>query len=591
MMFLHFLLPFFGALVLIPVLKRVATKTGCVARPKEDRWHKKPTPLLGGVAIAVVVIVDGLVASPTEGLRLILAGGAAIALLGLVDDVVRLKSSTKLVAEIVVAAVFVYAGYRLHWTRSLTLDAILTLVWIVGITNALNLLDNMDGLCAGVGVISAMALLLALNAGSEATLPERELLVAMVGALTAFLVFNRPPASIFMGDTGSLFIGLTLATVAVETSGSGGASSGLLSIVAAPVLVLLIPIFDTTLVTVLRLLSGRSPAQGGRDHSSHRLVAMGLSEFSAVAVLWTLAAIAGLIGASVRWLGVDWAGMMAATFVLALVIFAVYLARVRVYDDTEIQPAAMTPVIIDFMHKRRFAEVALDFCLVCVAYYAAYRLRFEAAVFSTFFPTFLRTLPVVIAVQLASLFLVGAYRGMWRYFGLMDAVVFAKGVALGTAVVIIGLRYLDRGEPSSVAAVVIYAALLMLLLMGSRASFRLITEYIRRRVSGARIVIYGADPDEQLVAHELLAQRGGQVRMVGFASDAPDALGGRVRGHAVLGGYDELLEYVAGGLIDQVIVCVRGIEEERLDELAQHCHAHRVALSLFRYSLEPVPRN
>ena len=127
--------------------------------------------------------------------------------------------------------------------------------------------------------------------------------------------------------------------------------------------------------------------------------------------------------------------------------------------------------------------------------------------------------------------------------------------------------------------------------MGSRASFRLITEYIRRRVSGARIIIYGADPDEQLVAHELLAQRGGQVRMVGFASDAPRALGGRVRGHAVLGGYDELLEYVAGGLIDQVIVCVRGIEEERLDELAQHCHAHRVAVSLFRYSLEQIPRS
>jgi UDP-GlcNAc:undecaprenyl-phosphate GlcNAc-1-phosphate transferase len=142
----------------------------------------------------------------------------------------------------------------------------------VGVTNAFNLLDNMDGLCAGIGLIVAASLLAALlQSGNEA---GAAYIVILMGALSGFLVYNFNPASIFMGDTGSLFIGLTLSSMALEPNAGGG--SGVISIVGAPVLLLLIPIFDTTLVTVLRLLSGRKASQGGRDHSSHRLVAVGL---------------------------------------------------------------------------------------------------------------------------------------------------------------------------------------------------------------------------------------------------------------------------------------------------------------------------
>src|SRR6185503_17609361 len=129
-----------------------------------------------------------------------------IACLGFVDDLFNLKSSTKLVFQIVLASVFVYAGHRLHWTNSLTIDTLLTLVWIVGITNALNLLDNMDGLAAGVGMVACVSLLLTLSGNAPS--PEAQLLATLFGALAAFLVYNAHPASIFMGDTGSLFTGL-----------------------------------------------------------------------------------------------------------------------------------------------------------------------------------------------------------------------------------------------------------------------------------------------------------------------------------------------------------------------------------------------
>ena len=281
--------------------------------------------------------------------------------------------STKLVAQIALASLLLFFGYRLNWIDSLTLDTLLTLFWIVGITNAFNLLDNMDGLCAGIALIAGAALLIGFcRRSARASAPR--------GALPRAAARARPPGS---SSTTSTRRRSSWATAAACSSASAlrrsrssarptaAAGPSLLSIVAAPVLVLLIPIFDTTLVTVSRLLSGRRPSQGGRDHSSHRLVAIGLSERTAVAVLWTLAAVGGAIGVVAPHARYRASGRRPpAGFLLAMVIFAVYLARVRVYEDADVallQAGTVTPFVVDFMYKRRVAEVLLDFCLVALA--------------------------------------------------------------------------------------------------------------------------------------------------------------------------------------------------------------------------------
>ena len=174
----------------------------------------------------------------------------------------------------------------------------ITLVWVVGMINAFNLLDNMDGLCGGIALIVGTALLLQLSPvepGSDAFF-KAQYLALLVGATAGFLVYNVYPASIFLGDSGSLLLGASFAALTLAPVRQAAASSNPLSIVSVPLLVLLIPIFDTALVTASRVLSGKSPATGGRDHSSHRLVAVGLSERAAVAVLWGLAAIGGSLG-------------------------------------------------------------------------------------------------------------------------------------------------------------------------------------------------------------------------------------------------------------------------------------------------------
>jgi UDP-GlcNAc:undecaprenyl-phosphate/decaprenyl-phosphate GlcNAc-1-phosphate transferase len=582
-------LAFAASVALVPLCRLVAVRTGYVARPKADRWHQRHTALLGGVAIGAVALAGGWLVDDGGHLRVLLIAGAGVFLLGLTDDLFSLRPSTKLVIEIALASGLVYFGYRLHWFESLTLDALLTLFWIVGVTNAFNLLDNMDGLSAGIGVIVAGALLIgALEAGE--TMQARYLVVLM-GALTGFLIYNFSPASIFMGDTGSLFIGLTLSAVALDPRAGAAGDYGLLSIVSAPVLLLLIPIFDTTLVTVLRLLSGRKPSQGGRDHSSHRLVAIGLPERTAVLVLWTLAALGALIGIELR---VSDSGLglpVAAAFVLAMIIFAVYLGHVRVYDESQaglVRSGRITPFVDSLMYKRRAAEVILDLCLVALSYHVAYRLRFEGPEYVRYFPQFLTSLPIVIAVQLVTLFAVGAYRGVWRYFGLMDGVTFAKGVALGTVAIVTALVFLYRFEDYSRGVFVIYAAIVLLALIGSRASFRLISEFIRRRRAGDRLVIYGAGDGGSLVVREVLNDDYGRFRLLGFIDDDPGKVRRRVQGYPILGGYETLEVLAREGAIDAVVVSARDIGADRLLALEELCAAHGVALSRLHFRFEQL---
>ena len=198
--------------LLVPVCRSIGLRTGHVASPRKDRWHRQPTPTFGGVAIAIVVLSLGAVQAESRAQVVLLVGGAAIFLVGLVDDIIRLKPYSKLIAEIAIASLFVFFGWRLNWSESQTIDALLTLVWIVGLTNAFNLLDNMDGLCGGVSLIAGATVLTPLVLRTGVT-PEAQYLAILLGATAGFLVYNLHPAKIFMGDSGSLFIGLNLAVL------------------------------------------------------------------------------------------------------------------------------------------------------------------------------------------------------------------------------------------------------------------------------------------------------------------------------------------------------------------------------------------
>ena len=317
------------SLVLTPAAGMLARRAGAVAHPKTDRWHTRSTPMLGGIAILVAVLgTFFMLVPPSREATIILAASTSLFLVGLIDDFLHLAPYQKLIGQLGAAAAVAWFGLILPWTGSPIVNVLITLFWLVGMTNALNMLDNMDGLAAGVSAIAAT--FLSWNFYATQQWPQALLLLAFAGALLGFLIHNHQPASIFMGDCGSMFVGFLLAG-SVLTYGSGhGRSRSVVAVLAVPLLVLVVPIFDTTLVTLLRKLAGRPASQGGRDHTSHRLVALGLSEKHAVWMLYTFAIAAGSLATLVRDAPLRVSLGAIATFIAALTILGVYLARVRV---------------------------------------------------------------------------------------------------------------------------------------------------------------------------------------------------------------------------------------------------------------------
>lgn len=285
-----FLLAFAVALLLTPILRCLALRIGLVDRPTSYKIHQAPVALLGGVAICgafvVAVLFEGVTPGPLLG---IVIGAILLMLTGIVDDTRGMRPRMKLLAQTAAGLVAIAGGIHTTFLGAWYWNIPFTLFWIVGITNAFNLLDNMDGLSAGVAMISASTF--AILASRYVELGPEQAVTAMAGAALAgaclgFLPSNLIRASIFMGDAGSLVIGFTLSSLAAL--GSWRSPTVATSIVI-PILVLAYPIFDTTLVTILRLQSGRPISQGGKDHSSHRLVSLGLGQTEAVLLIYLFA--------------------------------------------------------------------------------------------------------------------------------------------------------------------------------------------------------------------------------------------------------------------------------------------------------------
>ncbi|HEV8588756.1 MAG TPA: MraY family glycosyltransferase, partial [Pyrinomonadaceae bacterium] len=360
------------ALALTPLVRLLARRLGIVAKPKTDRWHKKPTAMLGGLGIWLAVVVTYILFLPhTPQTWVIVTVSTFLFFVGLVDDVIHTKPYQKLIGQIIGAAAVVNYGLALPWTRSASINVVITIFWLIGITNAINLLDNMDGLATGIAAIASGFLTLNFVASGQPL--EAVMMGVFAAALLGFLIYNSHPASIFMGDCGSMFIGFFLASAALINL-AGGRSRSFLPVLAVPILVLFIPIFDTTFVTILRKLSGRAASQGGRDHTSHRLVALGMSEQRAVLMLYGLAAISGFLALAVRELRSDVSIAILFGFTIVLTLLGVYLAGVKAYDaESQVVAAREKPpfaFLIDFSYKRRIFEVLLDVGLIILAYWS-----------------------------------------------------------------------------------------------------------------------------------------------------------------------------------------------------------------------------
>ena len=574
------------ALIATPIVRTLARYWGIVAKPKADRWHKKPTAMLGGIAISVAVLLGVIFGiGPGKFSWTILIASTFLGLFGLLDDFLEFKPYQKVIAQIMGAAAVAYSGLLLPWTASPALNLGITIFWIVGLTNAINLLDNMDGLAGGIAAIAAF--FLAWHFLANGQMVEGTAVAVMAAALLGFLVYNHNPASIFMGDCGSMFIGFFLATTALLAT-THGRTRSIFPIIAVPVLTFLIPIFDTTLVAVWRKLAGRSVAKGGRDHTSHRLVALGLSERHAVWLLYGLGLASGLLALQVK----EWhlhesvAAILGFTVVLTLV--GVYLSGVKVYNPDDTREVPLVSFLVDISYKRRVFETLLDVTLILLAYFGAHVLRFgRLSPISYEFYNFLQSLPIIVFIKIGVFLATGVYRGLWRYTGVRDLVLLTRAVAIGSVCSVFATVYLFKFYGFSRAVFLLDGLLLLMMMAGSRMAFRVVRGMLPQRnvTDGRRVLIYGAGDAGELLLRELFNNHGLHYAPVGFIDDDPKKIGKVVNGLPVYSG-EEVERACKEMRAAEIVVSTSKLSRQRVSQLVHICDAIEVPLRQMRIELE-----
>jgi UDP-GlcNAc:undecaprenyl-phosphate GlcNAc-1-phosphate transferase len=583
-----------ASLLTIWGLLRTPAARHVVAAPREDRWHTRSTPLLGGsgifaglVVAAGVALAAGLIPASRE-LGGILGGCAILYLAGLWDDLFHLPPLAKLGAQLAAAALVLASGVRVEIVSNNLAATAIGVLWLVGMTNAFNLLDNMDGLAATLATIAC-----AFFAVDAYTIhPSHFVAVLSLGvcfACLGFLPYNlrlRGSAAVFMGDSGSQVLGFALAALGLASSWTVAGST--VATLFLPLLVLAIPILDTTLVTVVRLLEGRPVTRGGRDHTSHRLVYEGLSDKRAVVLLGVVSAALGLTSLAYKVLDdtrITLAGVL-ITFAF-LLQFGSYLADVNRPPAPEGASSFFRSLLV---HRRRLIEVIADFALITAAFTIAYIIRVEGKGTIWQRHIFDLSLPAILVARYIAFFVFGLYRGVWRYAGARDAASIVSAVVLSevAAFAFMSATVIWNGFPRG--TYLIDALLCTMLIGASRFWERAVAHALRTLVgrgSQRRILIVGAGQSGRSLLRELRETAGGRV--LGFVDDDPALRGRRIQGVRVVGTLEQI-GWLLGRLEpDAVLVTIPGAPRELLDAVVEACGRADVACRFVRRQTDLDP--
>ncbi|PEN14528.1 hypothetical protein CRI94_05750 [Longibacter salinarum] len=575
-----------------PLVIWFARTLGWVAHPREDRWHESSTALMGGIALYVGATAAVFVTAPVADVWILWCGATLMFVTGLIDDMWQIRPAAKLAAQVLATSVLLYAGYSFGQDWAFWLSLPLTLVWVVGVTNAINLLDNMDGLSAGIaGIAAAIMVIYAAMAGSSLAITIG---APVVGAALGFLVYNFKPAKIFMGDCGSLFLGYVLAALGLIIQAQS-VTAGPVAVSLVPLAVLAVPIFDTTLVTLVRKLSGRPISQGGRDHSSHRLVFLGLSERHAVLMLYGLSLLSGIAALTALYAGERLFFALTAFVIVALIVLGIQLGRANVYGDVSgdgAPPRGVRPlhVLHRLMghHWKALFGILADAVLVGAVFVVAHSLRFESGVPPAHADRMVQVLPLVVSIKIAVFYAFGLYRGIWRYAGTPEllrtgfATLAATAGTGGMIALMFGADLVSRG------VLVIDWMMVTIAVTGVRFGFRGLRQYLAaKRAAGAATLLYGAAGDGTMAVRMIRHNDQFDLRPVGFVDDDALKIGLTVQGLPVLGGFEDI-EQICKNHDIKVLLITADLPPYRLREVVDIMERLNVSCKRLHVDFESV---
>jgi UDP-GlcNAc:undecaprenyl-phosphate/decaprenyl-phosphate GlcNAc-1-phosphate transferase len=579
-------------LLLMPLVKWIARRFEIVAAPATSDLagaaKLAPVPVLGGAAIiAAFMITLALLGNLPAWLALGMLGLFA---LGLVDDIVALKPAQKLIWQIVVVTTLVML-YRYPSHPTLTpwplTDSLIVVVWLLGTTNAYNLVDGLDGLASGTGIVVCAAVAV------TGWLHHNPMLVcwslALGGALAGFLICNFHPASVFMGDSGALPVGLLLGLLALL--GGGMATNSRVTRYVFPLMVLALPLLDTAIVSVTRLATGIPISRHGLDHSHHRLLYLGLPTRTVVGVCWLVAAAGAACAVGMTILPHAYLVATLPIVVLVFTVLGLFMMDLTFESSAPGVAAGLLRGVAGFIlsltYKRRLVEVVLDFSLITGAYFGAFLLRRDFNLDDGLLVRLLDSLPWVVIPTYVAFTAAGVYRGMWRYAGLSELIRFANGAVL--AGIMMALAGLIVRLPTSGSIVVLYVILLFNFLVATRMSFRGLRKGIHRLTEPSdRVLIVGAGTAAAIAARWVFSGQNRHFKLVGFVDDDGFKHGKLVHGHRVLGSLADLEHVFRKYPFAQIMLAAESLGDERLALIQRFAEAHQIAVNRFSMQINAV---
>jgi UDP-GlcNAc:undecaprenyl-phosphate GlcNAc-1-phosphate transferase len=607
------------SMAVTPLIIRLAHHFDVLDKPGTRKIHLRIVPRMGGLAVFTGMLVSLFlycffypdlfknIFFERKYLHII-TGALVMMVLGIVDDKYGLNAKVKFTVQIVVAAFVIYNGLKIERITNPFGSALelgyfaypVTLLWIVGVTNAINLSDGLDGLATGIALIVSITMFaVSFTLGNK---PGMLIMSAVLtGSLVGFLKYNFNPARIFMGDTGSLFIGFLLATLSIKGTLVSSTTVSMLT----PLIALGVPIIDTLFAMVRRMVGGRNPFAADKQHFHHRLLSSGLTQKQAVVVIYSVCVIFGVIAFVMTAAQSELAaglllifGIMIFTGIRKLGYVEGFLVKLKqeryrqkrkLYKSLYLEPDAQPPVWFRIISKKGFFELAVDSVIIFGALYVT-RYVFDEGVMGD--KTFISQLAVVAVCSYGSFALFGYYREMWRYISLDSIGKYVKGVTAATLASYFALAF---GSPFlwiPAKHIIVFWLVMMFLVSATRLIYNFYSTYQKRELTrvggGERLLIYGAGDRGEVLLSAIIKEDLLNYRPIGFIDDNPAKQNREILGCKILGDINSLDQIVDTYSVQRIVISSPYINGHREGTLKDICRKHGIKLCHFKIQLDPV---
>lgn len=588
-----FLISLAISLVAIPVFRLIGARNGWVAQPRKDRWSVRHVPILGGVGMFIAFGLAFIMGSNSlDGVNttvwIYVVCAIIMFLVGLYDDKRKIKPPTKLIWQLIAATLVIFfADTRIDFFPWPIANIVLTYLWIVGITNAINLLDNMDGLAGGITII--ISGILGYFFWTEGYNDLLIVAIVLCGATLGFLVYNFPPAKVFMGNNGSLFLGFLLAELAIAKRTQ---ASNVFAALGVPTLLLLFPIVDTIFVMMTRLLRGHSPIKGGTDHTSHRLISFGLSERQTILVLYGVTLLSGIAAAVLESLNYELSLIFIPILLISLALFTAHLGKVQVVAESDEHQISIERFTEALTYKRRIFEILLDLIIIGFSYYLAYWTQFGLNMTTLSMELFMQSWPFTLGTTYLVFFIFKVYKGVWGFLDVTDLIRYTVATFFSGGAAWILLKTIYPESAFTADIFIVFTLFLLIGLTGTRASFQILdqfysTQSVNRKKTG--ILIYGADDVGEIVFNWVVNNTELGYKPIGFIDDKPHKWGKYIHSVKVIGGVEDILTIINHGGLSGVVISDRSqLDTNNGTRLLEICQEMGIWIRVLRMQLDDI---